>query len=249
MVNKYDRQLLQLTEAPKLPGSFLAGGALTSVFSGKPIRDYDLYFKSKDAFKAAAHACYESMWCACATGRAVTFLRRSEPSVQLMLFDWFDSAGAIFDSFDFTCCMAAYDVDNKEFTLHDDFMPALAERRLAFNPGTRFPIASQLRVLKYAEKGYSIGRQDVLKLALACTSVQMNGWDDLRHQLGGVYGNQIKIAETGAFSIKAACDAIGSAEFVERDPSESAPGTAKELLAQIFGDKEEAAAPAEELSF
>jgi hypothetical protein len=195
------------------------------------VRDYDLYFKSKDAFESAARACYrKSWWCACATERAVTFLRSNAPTLQLMLFDFFDSADDIFACFDFTCCMAARDNDSGELAMHCDFLPSVAERKLRFNPGTRFPIASQLRVLKYAERGYSIERRDVLKLALACSSAQVNSWDDLRHHLGGVYGNQIKLVESGEFSIQAACDAIGSATFVKHQSSDGGPGSADELL-------------------
>lgn len=39
-----------LEQCSPIPGAFAAGGAVTSVFTGKPINDVDVYFKSREAF-------------------------------------------------------------------------------------------------------------------------------------------------------------------------------------------------------
>src|SRR5690348_10379935 len=87
-------------------GCFLAGGAITSLFTNKKIRDYDLYFKSKEHFVDAVRCMYEDgCWCVAITPRAITFIENNATVYQLMSFSWFDSAQQIFNKFDFTCVM------------------------------------------------------------------------------------------------------------------------------------------------
>lgn len=217
-------------------GSFVAGGALTSIYTGQPINDVDLYFKSRAAFDQAIEQAYDDgLWCVARTARAVTFVQGSAV-IQLMHFDWFDDAAAIFDSFDFTCCMAAYDVDAAAFVFHDDFLKHASQRFLRFHAGTRFPFASLLRVLKYQGRGYTIGKGDLLRIALACHRTPLNSWEELADQIGGAYGKKVKIDGVGDFSTDAAITAIGISEFIVPSKGEDMPGSAEMLIAAIFGD-------------
>lgn len=214
-------------------GAFIAGGALTSVFTGNPIADVDLYFKSNEAFEDAIHGAYDDgLWCASATDRAVTFVRDSS-ILQLMRFDFFDSAQAIFDAFDFTACMAAYDIDAKAFVFHDDFFKHAAQRHLSFHSGTRYPFGSLMRVLKYQARGYSIGKGDLLRIALCCHKTELNNWDDLAKAIGGQYGRRVELDATGDFSIDAAIAVIQSGDFTVPDKGADMPGTADALLEYI----------------
>lgn len=216
-------------------GSWIAGGAITSVFSDQKINDYDYYFKDQKSFEDAIHSCYDAnMWCCSITHRAVTF-KSYDDTIQLMLFDWFNSPSEIFDAFDFTCCMGAYDHKSKTFIFHSDFMPAVSDRRLTFHSGTRFPIASLMRTLKYQERGYSLSRAELLKIGIACSSVSLNSWDDLTNQIGGIYENRIEIAKDGDFSVTAACDAISNDAFVEHSTSPDVPYFAEEMIERLFG--------------
>ena len=232
-MSKYKKHAELLQVAPVFRGSFLAGGAITSIFSGKPVNDYDVYFKDESSLVDAIHECYGAgMWCACVTDRAITFLDNGVP-VQLMTFEYFPTPQDIFDRFDFTCCMGAWGPDAGDFTLHDDFLLSLSERALRFNHGTLYPIASQLRVLKYQDRGFAIDRREVLKLALACSAVKMESWDDMRQQIGGAYGNKITMVEDGEFSISAACDAISSTIFTEMADAEEMPADADALIEHL----------------
>jgi len=91
MATDYQAETQKLIEAAYhfLPrGSMIAGGALTSIFTGQPINDVDLYFKSRDAFEAAVRDAYdEGLWCVAATKRSVTFAGGNS-IIQLMHFDW-----------------------------------------------------------------------------------------------------------------------------------------------------------------
>ncbi|WP_051264165.1 hypothetical protein [Rhizobium leucaenae] len=192
-----------------IPGAFAAGGAVTSVFTGKDINDVDVYFKSREAFEYAVAQAYEnSWWCVSTTKRAVTFVD-GDNIIQFMHFDFFPTAQAIFDAFDFTVVMGAYDFDTSEFAFHDDFLKHNSQRFLRFHPGTRYPLASATRVLKYQDRGYTIGKGDILKIALASRKVKIDTWEELKDQIGGAYGEKVVLAGDGQeFSLDAAIAAL-----------------------------------------
>lgn len=215
--------------------AFVAGGAITSVFTAKPINDADIYFKSRAAFEKAVFQSYEEgFWCVDASKRAVTFSDNGR-IVQLMHFDFFPTADDIFKAFDFTINMAALDLDSNEFIFHDDFLKHNAQRFLRFNKGTRYPLASATRVLKYQQRDYTIGKGDILKIALACRGVRLESWDDLKDQIGGAYGNKVVLENEGApFSLDAAIDALTADEEGRElwcEPAnDNQPGNADDLL-------------------
>ena len=243
----------------RFDGAFVAGGAVTSVFTGAKINDVDLYFKSRRAFERAVYDAYEEgLWCVAASKRAVTFADQSNNIAQLMYFDFFPTAEDIFKAFDFTVCMGAVDLDTGErskwkgaefvtvgekhpdsgFVFHPDFLKHNSQRFLKFNVGTRYPLASSTRVLKYQQRGYTIGKGDMMKIALAVRGVKIDTWDDLKDQIGGAYGDKVVLGnEDKPFSIEAAIDAL-TVDDAESEPwvqpaNDNMPGTAEALLAHI----------------
>lgn len=216
-------------------GAWVAGGALTSVYTGRTINDVDLYFKDRASFEDAVNGAYDAgLWCVAKTTRAVTFV--SGPHViQLMHFNWFESPQAIFDSFDFTCCMAAMDCETKEIIMHDDFLKHCSQRFLKFHSGTAFPFGTVARVLKYQKRGYTIGTNEMLRIALKCSTVPIASWGELKEQIGGQYGESVSIAGEGEFSIDAAIAAMNGMEIVAANP-ETMPGSAEQLIKEIFGE-------------
>jgi hypothetical protein len=219
-------------------GGFVAGGAITSVFTAKPINDADIYFKSRAAFEYAVFQAYEDgLWCVDTSKRAVTFSDNGRIE-QLMHFDFFPTAEDIFKAFDFTINMAALDLDTNEFTFHDDFLKHNSQRFLRFKKGTRYPLASATRVLKYQQRDYTIGKGDILKIALACRAVKIESWDDLKDQIGGAYGNKVVLENEGApFSLDVAIDALTVNESGEelwcQPANDNQPNNADDLLKKI----------------
>lgn len=224
--------------------AMLAGGALTSFYSKKPIKDYDLYFRNRQDFEDAIHQMYEmNYWCVSVTPRAVTFVMGADVSkrdvVQLMHFDWFESPSAIFNSFDFTVCMCAVDVKSGAVTSHERFFSDLCRRELVFNSETEFPIASALRVVKYQERGYTIDKAEMLKVALACSFKKVKDWQELQLQIGGHYGDMVMLDTSEEFNLHAAIEAI------EKQPNlditsqlHMPPGTPEELFEVLWPTKE-----------
>lgn len=219
--------------------AFVAGGALTSVFTAQPVNDADIYFKSRAAFEKAVFQSYEEgFWCVDASKRAVTFSDNGSYIYQLMHFDFFPTAESIFAAFDYTINMAALDLDSNEFIFHDDFLKHCSQRFLRFNRGTRYPLASLARVLKYQQRGYTIGKGDILKIALACRGVRLESWDDLKDQIGGAYGNKVVLESEGKeFSLDAAIGSLtvddSGRDTFEAAANDNQPGNADDLLRKL----------------
>lgn len=201
-------------------GCWIAGGACTSIFSNKEINDIDVYFPSKTAFakvtaelfgldyelilknkritqtwedRHEASISLSSNWDAGIIKHVTQkslMLQSGDTLVQLINHKFFDSPGEIFDSFDFTINMCAYDMTGKLFIYHEDFFKHLAQRYLKFNPNTSYPFNSSLRVQKYKERGYTISKSEFTRILLAIAKKNMNSWYDLIEELGGMYGEQ-----------------------------------------------------------
>jgi len=259
MAYEAERRQIDAALPIRFDGAFVAGGAVTSVFTGAKINDVDLYFKSRRAFERAVYDAYEEgLWCVAASKRAVTFADQSNNIAQLMYFDFFPTAEDIFKAFDFTVCMGAVDLDTGErskwkgaefitvgekhidsgFVFHPDFLKHNSQRFLKFNAGTRYPLASSTRVLKYQQRGYTIGKGDMMKIALAVRGVKIDTWDDLKDQIGGAYGDKVVLGnEDKPFTIEAAIDAM-TVDDAESEPwvqpaNDNMPSTAEALLAHI----------------
>lgn len=212
-----------------LKDAFVAGGAITSLHTNKPIADFDIYPKSLLGRDRAIEWAYDNnYWGASVSSRALTFVNGDECQIQIMLFDTFETAEKIFDAFDFTCCMGAFDLDTQRFKLHKHFLLHASQRFLAFNPNTRFPYASVCRVKKYEEKGYTIGRAEYYKILLACAARPINSWEELKEQIGGVYGESIVIPDDKPYSLEGAFEALNSLKFKSTD---SGYGSAEEAIA------------------
>lgn len=231
----------QLTE---FKGAFLAGGAITSTFTNKPIRDFDLYFKTKgDFLKAVSLAYDESFWCVAITPRAITFIENNDTVYQFMCFDWFETAQKIFDKFDFTCCMAAIDLDTKEFIRHPNFLTDTSKRVLKFNHHTEFPIGSAMRVQKYESRGYTIDDSEFLKVMLACSFRAPKNWQDLKDQIGGQYGEAVSMDTSQEFTLDNAIKSLSDTLILKPAIVESDIAVNYEdALTKLFQDETKAAA-------
>ena len=166
-----------------------------------------------------------------------------------MHFDFFPQAADIFKAFDFTVCMGAIDLDTRELVLHDEFLKHNSQRFLRFNHGTKFPLASATRVLKYQARGYTLGKGDMLKIVLACRGVKIDTWEDLKDQIGGAYGDKVELAGEGQeFSLENAInsltvDADNADTWVRHNLENNEPSGAESLLAKLSALKGEPFVP------
>ena len=176
--------------APVLSHSkaILAGGAITALFSGERIRDWDIYFRfSEDRDKAEVAFLREGRL-TFSTDLARTYKWGQRQKVFQLIHsqELSGEPEQIFEHYDFTICMAAYDFVNKTFVFHPDFFKHLALRRLVFHHKTLFPICSLLRTIKYQKRGFAVGGIEILKIGLAIQALEINTYADLRRQLMGI---------------------------------------------------------------
>ena len=189
-----------------LTGCYIAGGSILSVATKSDINDYDLYPKNAKGFEDVIHILHESnCFVVNISDRAITYKSNDEKNdkderaiIQVMTYDYFESAEKIFENFDFSVCMGAFDCDTKEYTFHDDFYPDIATKTLRFNHKTRYPLNSLLRVNKYRQKGFFISKPEYTKMALTIANTGMpTSWEELEAQIGGSYGREIELARDG----------------------------------------------------
>jgi len=192
---------------------YVAGGAILSAVTKTEPADYDIYPKSRKAVVDNIYYLMEEEGCFIVniSDRAVTLKCNSHTNekgerilVQVMMFDEFSSAKSIFDLFDFTVCMAAFDCDTKAYESHADFWPDVASKTLRFNPKTRYPLNSMMRIGKYRNKGYVLPTSEMIRMSLTLMQSDLPGsWDDLERVIGGTYGQQVRLHTDGLeFSIE-----------------------------------------------
>lgn len=165
---------------------FVAGGTIASLFTNKEINDIDIYARSEEA----AISFLEDIWSVHVvsnTNKAIQFSYQ-EKLLQLIHFSYFEKAEDIFETFDYTACMGAFDFKTEEFVLHNEFLKHNSQRILKFNSNTAFPIVSLLRVQKYEGKGYTISKPEFIRVILTCMNLDINTYEELKEQLGGMYG-------------------------------------------------------------
>ena len=220
-----------LWEALADHGCIIAGGAITSVFTNTEINDYDIYFRSKEdftkIFKEVYHEQYDEtleydLGFYDATASVVTkkalLLFHGESKIQFIVNDFYQTPEQIFEHFDFTCCMGAFVMKDNEFVLHKDFMKHNAQKYLHFNPKTLFPLVSALRVDKYNKKGYKISKAQMLKVLCAVNNKNIDSWDILIDELGGMYGTKPEdIFDTSQpFSLESAIEQLDDVVITEK---------------------------------
>lgn len=229
-----------------LPGCFIAGGAILSIVTKTEINDYDVYPKTNSAMIDAFYSLINDYGCFVVniTDRAVTFKSNSTKNdkgeraiVQVMTYDTFETAEKIFQNFDFTVCMGAFDCDTKSYAFHDDFYPDIACRALRFNPKTRYPLNSLIRVTKYQNKGFFASKPEHVRMILTTIERGLpNSWEELESQIGGTYGRQISLLRDDIpFSFESAIELLS--DIGEFHATDETYDVCPEDLEDMFSDE------------
>lgn len=217
-IGRLEKELGDYWQVLKDCNAFVAGGFWTSTFTGKEINDIDIYFRDVKSLRTAICVLMSSLedafednleddgyedyfldedtineWCLsthCAgyTDKSIIFITKSGIHLQFIHTKFYESAEDIFNTFDFTINMCAYDFKKDKMFLNENFLVDLAGRNLVVNTNTSFPIISQLRIAKYLERGYKINRKEFLKLSCAVAKLNLNTWEEAISQLAGMYG-------------------------------------------------------------
>jgi len=87
----------------------------------------------------------------------------------------FGSPDEVLNTFDFTCCMAAYDFSVDDFSFHPQFIPDCLSKKLRYNAdGNKNPFGTLLRVDKYKSYGYEMEISEYFKIMLHIQSLKIN---------------------------------------------------------------------------
>jgi len=207
-MNRTDSHIPRLPKIPypfrSLENCFVAGGAILSAVTKTEPADYDIYPKSRDAvpdildYLIGDEGCYIIN----VSDRAITLKsnihtdkKKERVIVQVMMLDATDTPQKIFEYFDFTVTMGAFDADSKTYHFHPDFFVDVAAKTIRFNPKTRYPFASMVRLIKYRAKGFYLSKSEMMRMSLTLMQTKLpESWKDLQKAIGGVYGRQIDLS-------------------------------------------------------
>jgi hypothetical protein len=208
MDNKYDREKYALLdilfeyfdvrkngESAILLGAlgesntFIAGGAITSVFMEARVSDLDFYLHDT-SLTGAVEELFKSFGFerSFKTETALTFTRTGDSRsfrVQLIRA-FYGSPEDVFSTYDFSVCCGCYSFREERFILHENFLPDICARRLSYMGGSRFPIAALYRTLKYARKGFRVTSSLYIHILLCVQNLEITTYRELKRQLLGI---------------------------------------------------------------
>lgn len=186
LLNSLNEDILELLKNEQC---IIAGGSITSLFTRNEINDIDIYFRSKESLINALKEIEGQSTIMAFTDKATMFVKdSSEYAYQFIHFKFFDNPQEIFDTFDFTVCMGAYDFKTDDFIFHPSFLTHNSQRLLKVNEKTAYPIMTALRVQKYLDKGYTISKPEFIKIMLVINQLNIITYKQLKEQMGGMYG-------------------------------------------------------------
>lgn len=169
---------------------YILGGALTSVFTNSKINDLDIYFRDKiDIEKIKIYINNEIInkkrgELIVDTFNATTY--KIEGSVVQLIKTVYGKIYDIMDQFDYTACLAGYDINSDNFEFPQEFLIHNSQKKLVFTGNTKFPICSMFRIKKYLKRGYNINGIEMIKIALAINNLNLKNYGDLKAQLEGI---------------------------------------------------------------
>lgn len=194
--------------------AIIAGGAITSLFTNNEINDFDIYFRSQremegflldmfnlgvefddkgnfEVIQSHGGSLDTHVYPMGYTDKSVMFTAFQGHLLQVIAFDTFINPGQIFDKFDFSINMGAFDFSDDTWVFDINFLKDNSQRSLAFNPKTAFPLISMLRVGKYQGRGYRISKKDMMKIGVAVSKLSIENWSDAKKHLSGMYGTNV----------------------------------------------------------
>ena len=171
----------------------IAGGFIRNIITNTEVNDVDIYFRSKKDLKSLLLDDLYSHYILSCSKKTIMF-EMDNIKLQFIHINFYENAEQIFENFDFTCCMGAYDFETEEFVFHKDFLLHNCQRILQFNTKTLYPIISALRVNKYIDRGYKISKKEFIKIMLTINTLNINSLEEFKEQLGGMYGEDIDTA-------------------------------------------------------
>lgn len=104
--------------------------------------------------------------------------------VQLVL-RFYGEPDQIHENYDYVHCTNYWTAWNNELVLRQPALEALLTRELRYT-GSKYPIASLIRMRKFIQRGWSINAGQILKMVMQISELDLKDYEVLREQLTGV---------------------------------------------------------------
>lgn len=197
---QYLKKVLGTTVVNRLEkyNAFLAGGALTSLFSNKPINDFDMFFETEKELNDCQKD-FSGSW---------GILKSITPSSQLNAFTYkihstflkkdiivqliklpsqITTPSKVLQNFDFTVCQAGYSFGKRKFLFDPEFFKHLSQRKLVISSTATSLLTSLIRIEKYKKKGFTISNNELMQLTLRLSTIKFATMKEAGEQMKGLY--------------------------------------------------------------
>jgi hypothetical protein len=187
-------------------GLMLAGGTITSIFTGKHVNDLDFYIKderdlkkAQDFFLRVFHNGKDMPYI---SRNAATYKRKSDKSAKVwtiqLISRFTGNPWQIMGWFDFTITQGVYDfgarweiIDERkvfigDFFFGDRFFQDIGKRKLVYLGSSKYPICAMHRTKKYIARGYDCPGSTIMHIALSIVQLKIENYGQLKDQLMGI---------------------------------------------------------------
>jgi hypothetical protein len=147
---------------------FVAGGCFKSYFSGKKIKDIDIFFPNKNNFEKAVsqnqeYSVYQNDNCQTIEkdGMRIDLIRSI-----------FGTPEEILSNFDFT--ISKFAMDTERVYYHTDFFKHLTLKKLVLDDRIPKPYSTFSRSMRYSRYGFNLCKESTIKLLNAIKNENTN---------------------------------------------------------------------------
>lgn len=172
---------------------FFAGGCVRDLFTGKKIKDYDVFFKSQLAFDAILPALknaainHNCKFTVLFESTHTYTIRVGQDIFQFCKAPYTGSPKEVISRFDYTNCMAYYDIASNKIEFDDRFTDAINKKELVYNKDAYNPTVALKRYNSFVDEGWEISTGfDYHSLIVASSTRSTSGnKGDYENSIGG----------------------------------------------------------------
>ena len=219
----------------------VTGGCITSMLLNEEVNDFDIYLKTETAaYHLANYYCSlvpgdiaptideDRIIIKLPKGKA---LKKRDPkgkytisfisSMAITLTDkiqitirFYGEPDKIHENYDFVHCTNYWTSWDKELVIRPNALKAIKGKKLLYI-GSKYPIASIVRIKKFVDRGWKISAGELLKMSLQINELNLEYKEQLKEQLTGMYSKDLsnvvkdtKVNKEGKIDKKSLLDAI-----------------------------------------
>lgn len=190
-LKEVDNTIKQAFDMPE--NYYFAGGIFKSLVNDEPVNDYDVFFFEEPNFLTnnSFITDYTKIRNTNQTGftlESTLNFGNKAIKVQFIKIKWGEPESLI-RTFDFLHTQMYYNPNTEETNLTPDKTSFLRRKQLVYVGGHEYPVKSLWRAFKFIGQGWSLEKDQLLRMLLDINSLNLNRNTVLREQTRGLYGN------------------------------------------------------------